>query len=355
MMRKWDIAIPAIVCALVAILVAFIYYRTLHYLYFVGGPYLYDMEMFNYIVGPDSKGLSMPSVIGLPSFFYIHMSPILLLFNFVSSLIGLKDNQPLELMLCVGFAGAAAAAFAVIAHYLKPLGQVAAIPLAAVFAVAFALSGIMRATADYPHFEVLYTPLAVIALLLIFQRHKGWGWVAFSLCLLVREDAGLHLACILGAYLVLAAIKERGIPERTRDLAPFLAAALVYPAFALLAQSMLFPTESTFSRIYSGAPAYAHLTHALLAQHWNILLHERRYVLLTLAAALAAFVFRPGWIALTGIVAAIPWLVLNVTAVSDAAGTLQLYYPFPFVALVLVPFVVTAGLPTPKDVYVDHL
>ena len=63
----------------------------------------------------------------------------------------------------------------------------------------------------------------------------GRGNRAFALCLLVREDAGLHLACILGAYLVLAAIKERGIPERARDLAPFLVAGLAYPVFALLA------------------------------------------------------------------------------------------------------------------------
>ena len=82
---------------------------------------------------------------------------------------------------------------------------------------------------------------------------------------------------------------------------------------------MLFPTESTFSRIYSGAPAYAHLAGPLLAQHWNALTHERGYVLLTLAAALVAFLFRPSWIALTGIVAAVPWFVLNVTAINMTA------------------------------------
>jgi hypothetical protein len=295
----------------------------------------------------------MPPVINMPSFFYVHISPILLPFSTLSSVLGLRDMQPLELVLQLGFCGAAVAAFLIVQHYLRPLGAVAALALGALFALAFAVGGTMLSTASYPHIEILYAPLAAVSLLLIFHRHLRWAWAVFVLTLFVREDAGLHLACILGAYLVLAAIAERGAPARTKDLLPFLLAAMAYPVFVLLMQNALLPIDSNFARIYSGKPAYAHLTGDLLAHRFDILLTQQPHVLLLLAASLVPFVLRPRWTALSGIAAAIPWFVVSVTAVSETAGSFSLYYAFPFLVLPLVPYVVTAQLPSPETVYVD--
>ncbi|MDB5459682.1 MAG: hypothetical protein JWO72_1423 [Caulobacteraceae bacterium] len=355
MMRRWDLVPVAVACATVAILVGVFYFGVFQHSTYGAGPYLYDTGLFNYIVGPDSRNLEMPSAINMPSFYYVHISPILVPFSFISRLLGLKEFQPLEMVLILGFSGAAAAAFVAIQYYLRPLGRIVSIALAATFAIAFALSGIMRTTAAYPHIEILYVPLAVTALLLIFHRRMRWAWVAFVLCLLVREDAGLEMACILGAYLFLAAIAERGIPERMRDLLPFVGVALAYPALALLAQNALLPIESNFARIYSGAPAYAHLNATLLAHRWDVLTHEQPQALITLASCLACFALRPRWIALTGLLASLPWFLAGVTAYSETAGSFSLYYAFPFLVLPLVPFIVTAELPSAKVVYVDHL
>jgi hypothetical protein len=172
--------------------------------------------------------------------------------------------------------------------------------------------------------------------------------------LFAREDAGLHMACVLGAYLVLAAIAERGVPARAADIAPFLAAAILYPAFVLLAQNALLPIGNNFGRIYSGVPPYAHLTAGLLTQRAHTLLQQPAPLLLLVASA-APFLLRPRWTALTGLLAAIPWFAVSVTAVSDIAGSLSAYYAFPFLILPIVPFVITAELPKPETVYVDHL
>ena len=236
-LRSWRWAPVAVISVIIAAVVGFYYHKIFQHSYYVGGPYLYDTELFNYIVGPRGQGLRMPPVIDMPSFFYVHISPILLPFSAISSLLGLHEMQPLEMVLILGFSGAAVAAFIVVQYYLRPLGQAAALALGALFALAFAVCGTMRSTADYPHIEILYVAPAAVALLLIFHRHLRWAWVAFILTLFVREDAGLHMACILGAYLFLAAIAERGVPARTKDIAPFLAAALIYPAIVLTGQS----------------------------------------------------------------------------------------------------------------------
>lgn len=340
------------ISVIIAATVGIYYYQIFQHSYYAAGPYLYDTELFNYIVGPQGAGLRMPPVINMPSFFYVHISPILLPFSAISSVLGLRDMQPLQLVLILGFSGAAVAAFLVVQHYLRPLGGIVSMALGAVFALAFALCGTMHSTADYPHIEILYVAPAAISLLLIFHRHLRWAWAAFLATLFVREDAGLHMACILGAYLALAAIAERGVPARTRDILPFLLVALAYPVFVLLTQNALLPIESNFARIYSGKPAYAHLTAHLLAQRFDTLLTQQPQVLLLLAASLIPFLVRPRWTALTGIVAAIPWFVVSVTAVSETAGSLSLYYAFPFLVLPLVPYVVTAELPSAEDVYV---
>jgi hypothetical protein len=341
-------------CALVTIAVGVFYYRQFEATWYTAGPYLYDTGLFNFLVGPESMNLSLPSAINIPSFYYVHIAPLLVPFGSISEALGLKGPQPLEMVLIIGFAGAAAAAFIAVRHYLRDLGLALSILLAAAFALAYAVSGVMASTQSYPHTEILYVPLAILALMLIFHRHKRWAWAVFIMCLLEREDSGLHMACILGAYLFLSAIAERGVPERTRDLTPFIAAGLIYPAVVIFAQGALLPIHSNFARIYSGSPPYAHLSAELLSSRLHLLVQHPQ-VLLTLAACLAVFVMRPRLTALTGILAAVPWFLVSVTAVADAPGTFTLYYAFPFLVLPVAPFIVMADLPSAKDDYVDHL
>ena len=340
-----------IVSVLIAAAVAIYYHLIFLHSWYVGGPYLYDTELFNYIVGPKGQGLRMPSVINMDSFFYVHISPILMPFSFISSALHLQEMAPLEMVLLLGFSGAAVAAFVAVQYFLRPLGAVLSFGLGAVFALAFAISGVMRQTADYPHIEVLYVGPAVIALLLIFHRKFLWAWLAFLLTLIAREDSGLHLACIFSAYLVLAAIAERKlIPARTWDIAPFLFFAIAYPIAVLMAQRHFLPIESNFARIYSGVPAYAHLNGELLAERFHTIVNQPAAPLLLLASLVPALI-RPKLVALTGLLAAAPWFLVSVTALSDAPGTFALYYAFPFLVLAIVPFVVTAELPSTETAH----
>jgi hypothetical protein len=354
-MRRLDYVVLAFVGSLIAAIIGVICFGIIQHSTYAVGPYLYDTALFNYIVGPQSHNLAMPSVINMPSFYRVHISPLLIPFSYISRMLGLTGFQSLELVLIPGFSGAAVAAFLVVRHYLRPLGRILPTILAAAFALAFGLSGVMRSTVDYPHIEILYVPLATAALFLMFQRRMRAAWIVFALGLMTREDAGLHMACVIAAYLFLAAISERGLPARTGDLLPFLIAAMIYPVFVLTAQAALLPIESNFARVYSGTPAYAHLTASFMARRWDALVSKEPEVLFLLASCLACFVARPRLLALTGIVAALPWFLVSITAVGEASGTMSLYYAFPFLVLCLVPFIVTAEMPSAKIENADHV
>jgi hypothetical protein len=335
---------------------AFLYYaRAFHNLWFATGPYLFDFGWFNVLIDGTRFDLHNPTSVGDYSYAAIHVAPVLILFSALSRLLGLTDGQPIILMLSLGFAGATAMAFVVLERFLRPLGALPALGGGAVGAAVYAVSGVMRSTADYPHIEILYVPLALLTLHLLFQGRTRAAWAALAACLITREDAGLHLACILGAYLVLAALEERGAPARLGALAGPLAACLIYPALAILWQRTAYPDASTFAQIYAGTPPFRHLTPHLITERLRALAGVRAWLGLTLLSAASGLVWLPRWTALTGLVAAAPWFCLNLVAKSEAAGGLMLYYGFPFLVTALAPFIVLAARPARRLTREDRL
>ena len=326
---------------------AYAYYANAMVHRWYSAAFILDFGWFNDLVSGRTLALQNPRGINSLSFHSTHVSPILSIFAGLSRLLRLSGPQPIVMTLSVGFGGAAAMAFVVLERFLRPAGMIAALAGGALGAAVYAISGVMRATADYPHIEILYVPLALLTLHLLFQRKFRWAWAAFVFCLLEREDAGLHLGCILGAYLVLAAIDERGVPTRLRELAPFVAVCLIYPMLAVAWQQTLSESTSTFQAIYAGSPPYRHVTGALMAERFGVLAGAGSWVSLTIVAALCVAPFQRRWTALTGLAAAMPWFLLNLSAHSSAAGQFRLYYAFPFLVTALAPFVVMAAAPPP--------
>ncbi len=309
--------------------------------------FLMDFGWFNYLVSGQPGSLQDPSAMDTLPYFATHVALLLPVFGAMSKLLGLTGAQPMALMLGVGFGGAAVMAFVVMEWFLRPAGAILAIAAAAVAATVYAFSAVPRAIVDYPHMEILYVPLALLTLHLLFKRRFRWAWAALAVCLVEREDSGLHLACILGAYLVLATFEERTPPNRLRELAPYLGVCLAYPFLVILWQRTHWPDHSTFAAIYTGSPPYQHLTRALVAEHLEGLAGTRIWVTLTLATTLVLVPIYFRWTVLVGLVASLPWLALNLTAHSPNAGGLFAYYGFPFLVTALAPFIVSAA-PAPE-------
>jgi hypothetical protein len=344
-LHRWAAAAAAVA---VGVALYAYYWRVFAHSWYAG-PVLYDYGWFNDLVSGRTLNLASPTVIGDFPFYAVHVSPLLSVFAWVSRTFGLHGPQPLALPLSLAFAGAGAMTTLIVARFLRPLGWWAAAGLGLAAGLAYGLSGIMRGIADYPHIEILFVPLALLTLQLIFQRRRLAAWAALAVCLLTREDAGLHLATVLGAYLVLATLDERGLPQRLRQIAPYLGVALLYPALAILWQRTSWPDMSTFSAIYAGPQPFKHITPDLYAHRIGFLFGEAQWLPLTLAAMLCTLALHRRWTALTGLVACAPWVLLNLSAFSDAAGALRLYYGFPLLVAALAPLIVADAAQPPAQ------
>jgi hypothetical protein len=87
--------------------------------------------------------------------------------------------------------------------------------------------------------------------------------------------------------------------------------------------------QSTFSWVYAGDPAFAHLTPAFIANRLGSFLVHRPYVWLPLLMVCQSAIVLKNWYALIGVAAVLPWLLPHLLATTDWAGTLWIHYTFP--------------------------
>jgi hypothetical protein len=204
----------------------------------------------------------------------------------------------------------------------------------------FAFNGIALATLAYPHFEIII-PFAICALLTTLVA--GWfktAIVLFVLTVTLRTDAGFHLALFCGAWASAKAIELRCLRDK-RVLIPFgfAAAGFLFSATGYAIQAIALPGGNQFRNIYLGKVPFAHLTADLIQSRLQSLLFNRTYAIAGFAGCLVAWIASRRLIFLTGIAAGMPWLLINLIAYSNAAGTFSIYYSFPFAVLLLWPLI----------------
>lgn len=201
---------------------------------------------------------------------------------------------------------------------------------AAVLAIAFAFNGIALAAARNPHFELL---IPAAGALFLAGLARGWpvvAWMAFVLCLMTREDAGLDLFFVLAA--VALALRLQGVAlAKLRAVMGFALVALGYALVILVVQHRFCPGGHALKGVFLGDRPFAGITPLVLAGRLTFYLIYRLYVVLPIAVAVGlALRWRdPQFIA--GYVGCLPWAVLSFLAVSPYAGTLSSYYAFPFI------------------------
>ncbi|MFZ4604168.1 MAG: hypothetical protein ACOYM8_17120, partial [Caulobacterales bacterium] len=209
------------------------------------------------------------------------------------------------------------------------------------FGVALGLtfSGPELRTVGYPHYETLIPVFSILALACILSGRTRWAIVAALAACAVREDGGLHLACLCIGYLMTATATLRRLPEDWRRWVLLLAVALGGAAVLFGIQKVLFPGASTLAISYLGDPPFAHLTPALLKERATLYLEHRLDLVLPLAAPIGLAIASRDLRWCAGLVAIGPWVAVNLVAKSPAAGQLELYYGFPLIAGFAWPFV----------------
>lgn len=295
--------------------------------FYVSGGYLHDSGWFAALMWhPQGFNLTNPSVIDNNSFYSTHLSPILYAIGLLSFFWPWGPITWFASFQGVILGGNGLMAWIVLGRISyfagKPLWR-------ALLALAFAFNGLAMFILAYPHIEGLGALMACACLAAFFSGKRQLAALFLLLALSVREDMGFHIVAPLGLLWVWTMWNSRRVTAGSNIL------MLLLPAFSLslaavLIRSSEFPADGAFTRIYTGTPTYAHLTWSLMQERLAILFTQRLYLVQPAVIALLATIAWRNPIPLFGYVAYIPWSFLNFTALSDAAGQMDVYYPFPF-------------------------
>ena len=294
-----------------------VFSREMLFHFYVRGAFVLDSGQLAYLLWHSDLGLTEPLSLGGGSFFAIHVVPLFWLISAVSWVV--PGTMAGFFALFIGFCHAllaGAIVWLLIGAYRTPPW------IAAMLGIGFACSGLAIAIARFPHFETLIPAFFLLFLTARRLGHTRLAILFFVLGLTTREDAGLHYALIL--LLIAAWNRWTGAEWR------FAVVALVYVAAAMVVQRLLFPGASAFVRVYLGDPPLAHLTAASMTKHVLNLFFNRLYLLLPFFGACAWAILARNRTVLLGYVASLPWLCVQLLAVSMLASMVSSYYAFPF-------------------------
>ncbi len=292
--------------------------------FYINGVWWGDDGVLASIIWHSDWMLRLPQVSGRQSFLATHMALVFWLTSGISWLLPLTRVQFFAV-----FLGVVQAIMALPVYVLLARLAVAR-PLAAGLAVLFAFNGMVIAASCNPHFELL-----IVAAGMAFLAALACGrvWLArlfFILCLMTREDAGFHLGLVLltGAL----GLYWQGVDRaKLRILLGYAVAALCWSVVAVAVQHLYFPGGDALRRVYLGTPLFSEISFTQLAMRLVFYCLYRVYLFLPFVIGL---VLAERWqmpALAAGFVSCLPWLGLNWLAVSQIAGTLSNYYPFPMV------------------------
>ena len=298
------------------------------YHFYIKGAFFWDSGLLAYLMSTPDPRLPTPPIFGGASFFATHFTPVFVLLSLLRRLFPISDVQ-----FFAGFSGICHALPGLAAFWLLYAGfrlrTAIGLAVAAAVSVAFCFNGLALAIARYPHFEMLIVGTALLFFVALVRHQTVLASLCFALCLMTREDAGLHLFGLL--FLMIATNRWRGIGggDQRREIV-FAALALTYSLAALALQHAVLGGQSSFARIYLGEPVFAKLTVAMIGERLLGYLHYRTYLALPAIIALVWAVRARNPYIVLGYIAFLPWAVLHLIADSPLAGTLSGYYAFPF-------------------------
>lgn len=197
------------------------------------------------------------------------------------------------------------------------------------------MSGPMLAALAFTHIEVAISSLLLLFFALQSIPYKKCSYVALLLCLLVREDAGLHAAGWLGTLAFARLLSGEGWQKVKRSI-PLVLACFAFSIVSLGIQRFGFPSEiSQLERIYLGTPAGAHITLELMAARVPQFLTDYGYATWPMLMRLAAAVWKRSYVLAVGAVVPLPWVLISLIAVRPMG--LSDYYSFPMLITISWP------------------
>lgn len=206
--------------------------------------------------------------------------------------------------------------------------------LCAITGVLFAFGGVVLSCFGFPHFEVFIGSGACVALVGAARGSRPLFYLGIAMAASCREDGGLHVAVVLAAVF-LCDLSGRPWRLPRKDVLRGFALAVLLSVLFLALQKLADPnTGRTFKMVYSGDPAYAHVTWASLGERLHVFVTAGRFLWWPFAATVALAVARRDPRFLLGWLVQVPWFVLNLLAFQASRASFGTYIGFPFISSV---------------------
>lgn len=320
--------------ALVVLFVPFL----LHYHYLLNtfyhfGAVFFDTGWLANTVWRNALHLPNPYQFGDYSVFAVHAYVMLAVINLLSYLAPLSMPEFYAVLNAGIYAGLGLAMFAALRACTRPRTpwQLAWLGL---LSIGFAFNGVLMQGVWMTHIEYAI-PLGVFLFFLFYATGRiSLALVCFAATLLVREDAGFHLAALLILLALIKYREQRSIPAIRKELVLIVYAcgySLLAWGFTVAIRTHFGLPNSLFALTFSGTPAYAHLSWDLLSERAQQIFMERTYIWLGALVTFGWAAYRRDLYLAIGFTAYIPWFLLNWTAKLENTGVLYAYYAFPFV------------------------
>ena len=314
--------------------------------FYVQGPYMQDSGWFAYLSAHASQWpASNPPAIG-GTYFSTHFSPAFYLGSALYAgivALGITLFDPVWFALSQGLWFAIIVAASLMLLEDQASGGILALLVKSTLALLIGFNGIALAILSYPHFEIAIPALFLAFFALEQKGYRRTAVLSLTLGLLMREDAGFHY---FGFLILLAIALGRGSLRFSKDRRePFFLAmgffCLGYSLIILFLQKMLFASgDNAMARVYLGDPPLAHLSWGFMKERLTFASAHRLYILAPLMLLAMISFFRRSMVLILGVIAALPWLALNLMAVAALPGNLTSHYPFPLMISFFWPLIV---------------
>ncbi|MBY0293204.1 MAG: hypothetical protein K2W92_07960 [Alphaproteobacteria bacterium] len=209
-------------------------------------------------------------------------------------------------------------------YRLYELNSVFQITLAFFLSILFSFCGIAVSSMYYPHYEVLFIPMAVFFLAFLIQKKPIVAIPFFIISLSIRECTGFHLFSLLFFLVIVDYFKSKKIYK------PYLFYAVLafsYSIFALTLQKYLRKGGiCSFTDLYIGTPPFSHISWELIKERAIFIFNNRGYFYIPVTLILIwSIISKKPFISL-GVLALIPWFLFNFFSISTWASGLYFYY-----------------------------
>lgn len=301
---------------------------TLNYFYCLGALYG-DAGVIAYVMSHNSIVLIMPKVAGGSSFFATHFTPIFLPLSVLSRVIPLSNVQYFALFSGICYMLPAIAVYWLLISTYKMASNFRCLS-AAIISVLFAFNGIALAAARNPHFEMLIVGSGICFFVALVQSRYGIAMIFFLICLATREDAGFDLFALI--FTTIAGNYFIGISlARQRPQIIFGVIAILYSIIVIGFQRIYFPHGNALRTVYFGTPPFSTISFNVIINRLAFYIVDRLYIFLPAYIAVMWAIRTREFVYVSGFVAFLPWILLNLFAASPYAGSLSNYYSFPLI------------------------